>query len=339
LVFVLAPGQVAASPRLRAIQVPGGVVVKGTSLYLGGKPWQFTGINAPEAATDYAINDGCGAAIDLAAYFGSLPRDSVVRVDFDQDETIDVSPGLSHKVVHRDWRGLDQVVAAADGSTTRVRLIPYLGTQGGTCDGGIFKTDEWYKSGYMQAYPGGAGYARSSYWTYLQQVVSRYAGNPAVLMWEPMSEPEAPVCLPGYSGADCYGHDTCPADATTTLVNWFDRVGAEVHALDPGTLVGTGELTSQQCGWAGSGELRIDEAAGVDVASFHDYGWSGVAMPAGLAAAIADAKEAGKPLVVGEVGIPAGMACPTSLPGRGTELWAKLRAAMAAGVAGWLPWC
>ena len=54
----------------------------------------------------------------------------------------------------------------------------------------------------------------------------------------------------------CYGNDTCPTDATTTLVNWFDRVGPEVRALDPGALVGSGELTSAQCGWAGGGELR-----------------------------------------------------------------------------------
>jgi hypothetical protein len=133
---------------------------------------------------------------------------------------------------------------------------------------------------------------------------------------------------------------TATTPATTTLVNWFDRVGAEVHALDPGVPVETGELTSQQCGWSGTGELRIDQAAGVDVASFHDYGSDSVAMPGGLAAAIADAKRAGKPLVVGEVGIPAGNACPaSSLPEPGTEQWAKLHAAFAAGVAGWLPWC
>ena len=159
-------------------------------------------------------------------------------------------------------------------------------------------------------------------------------------MWEPMNEPEASVCLPGYSGAGCYGNDTCPADATTTLVNWFDQVGAEVRFLDPGAIVGTGELTSAQCGWPGSGELRIDEAAGVDVASYHDYGADAVALPGGLAAAIADAKQAGKPLIVGEVGLPAGEACPaTSLPAQGTELGAKLQAAMAAGASGWLAWC
>jgi hypothetical protein len=44
-------------------------------------------------------------------------------------------------------------------------------------------------------------------------------------------------------------------------------------------------------------------------------------------------------LIVGEVGIPAGSACPTSLAELGTELKAKLRAAMAAGAVGWLPWC
>jgi hypothetical protein len=319
--------------------------LRGTSLFLAGRPWQFTGINVPEAASDYAVNGGCGAEIDPLQLFDSLPRDSVVRVNFDQDETIDVSPDVSPTAVNRDWRALDRVVAAADQSTTHVRLIAYLATQGGTCDGEVFKTDQWYKSGYMQPYAAPVGYgdnadyAHSSYWAYLQQVVSRYAGNPAVLMWEPMSEPEASDCLTGYSGGDCYSHKSCPADATTTLFNWFDRVGAEVHALDPEALVDTGELTSEQCGWSGGGELRIDEAAGVDVASYHDYGSASVAMPGGLALAIANAKEAGKPLIVGEVGVPGGEACPTGAPQPGTEMSAKYHAAMAAGVAGWLPWC
>jgi mannan endo-1,4-beta-mannosidase len=339
------PGQAAASPVPATARAQDGVVLRGTSLFLAGKPWQFTGVNAPEAATDYAVNGGCGAAIDLSSLFNSLPLDSVVRVNFDQDETVDVGPHLNPAVVNRDWRGLDQVVAAADQSTSHVRLIAYLGTQGGTCDGEVFKTDEWYRSGYMQPYSGPVGYgdstayAHSSYWAYVQQVVSRYAGNPALLMWEPMSEPEAPECLPGYSGSACYGNDTCPADATATLVHWFDLVGAELHALDPGTLVGTGELTSEQCGWSGGGELRIDEASGIDVASYHDYGSNGKAMPGGLALAIADAKQAAKPLVIGEVGVPTGEACPTGAPRPGTEISAKYRAAMAAGVAGWLPWC
>jgi mannan endo-1,4-beta-mannosidase len=339
------PGQAAASPALTAVRTPDGVVLRGTSLYLASKPWQFTGVNAPEAASDYAINGGCGAEINVLSLFDSLPRNSVVRVNFDQDETIDVGPDVSPRAVNRDWRGLDQVVAAANQSTSHVHLIAYLGTQGGTCDGEVFKTDEWYKSGYLEPYAGPVGYgdstsyAHSSYWSYLQQVISRYAGNPAILMWEPMSEPEASDCLPGYRGGACYGNDTCPADATTTLVNWFDQVGDEVHSLDPGALVGTGELTSEQCGWSGGGESRIDEAAGVDVASYHDYGSDSAAMPGGLALAIADAKQAGKPLVVGEVGVPAGEACPTGAPQPGTEMSAKYRSAMAAGVAGWLPWC
>jgi endo-1,4-beta-mannosidase len=153
-----------------------------------------------------------------------------------------------------------------------------------------------------------------------------------------MGEPEAAQCAPGYTGGECYSHKTCPPSATATLVNWFDRVGAEIHDLDPGTLVGTGDLSDEQCGWAGGGELAIDEAAGVDVASFHDYGSPNVAMPTQLAAAIADAKKAGKPLVVGEVGIAAGNGCPTSLAERAQEMRAKLDAAMSAGVAGWIPW-
>jgi hypothetical protein len=260
-------------------------------------------------------------------------------VDFAQDETLDEGPGVSQTVVHRDWRGLDQVVAAADNSSTHVRLIAVLGMQGGICDGGIFKTDQWYRSGYLQPVVGGEGYARSSYWRYLQEVVSRYSGNQAILMWEPMNEPEASDCAPGVSGSDCYSDKSCPADAATTLVTWFDRVGAEIHLLDPGSLVETGELSGAQCGWSGTGELQIDEAAGVDVASFHDYGSNSVPLSGGLAAAIADAHRAAKPLVVGEVGISAGDDCPTtSLADRAQELHAKLQAAMAAGAAGWLPW-
>ena len=79
-------------------------------------------------------------------------------------------------------------------------------------------------------------------------------------------------------------------------------------------------------------------AAGVDVASFHDYGSAKVAMPAQLAAAIADAKRSGKPLVVGEVGIVAGAGCPTSLAQRADDMRAKVDAAVSAGVAGWVPW-
>ena len=338
LALIAAPPVAAASVLPAATAPASSVSVEGSSLYLNGQPWQFTGINAPEAATDYAVNGGCGAAFNLLPFFNSLPPNSVVRVGFGQDATIDEGPGFKPSVVNRDWQALDRVVAAADESTTHVRLIAGLGGQSGICDGGVFKTDQWYKSGYLRPYTGPDGYARSSYWTYLQEVVSRYAGNPAVLMWEPMGEPEAANCAPGFSGGACYSHKSCPADATATLVNWFDRVGAEIQTLDPGTLVETGDLSDEQCGWTGGGELRIDEATGVDVASFHDYGSPAVAMPAPLALAIADANSAGKPLVVGEVGITAGNGCPTSLAQRAQQMQAKLDAAMSAGVAGWLPW-
>jgi mannan endo-1,4-beta-mannosidase len=334
--FVLAatgPVPASASPA-----GPTGASVVGTSFYLNGKPWQFSGINVPQATTDYSVNGGCGASFSLLPFFDSLPQNSVVRLGFGQDATIEEGPNFRRDKVNRDWQALDRAVAAADESTTHVRLIVDLGGQSGTCDGGVFKTDEWYKSGYLRPYLGADGYARSSYWEYLREVVSRYAANRAILMWEPMGEPEASDCAPGSSGGDCYGHMSCPSDATTTLVNWFNRVGAEIRKLDPGVLVGTGELSDGQCGWAGAGELRIDEASGVDVASFHDYGSPSVAMPGQLTAGIADANEAGKPLVVGEVGIDAGDGCTISLAERAREMGAKLKAAMSAGVSGWIPW-
>jgi mannan endo-1,4-beta-mannosidase len=335
---LVAPAQAAPVVPSTGLANPSGVAAVGTSLYLNGRAWQFTGINVPQAATDYSVNAGCGASFPLLPFFDSLPSYTVVRVSFSQDETIDAQAGVNPAVVNRDWQGLDGLVDAADQSTTHVRLVVDLGNEGGTCDGGVFKTDQWYQSGYLRPFVGVDGYARSSYWDYLKEVVGRYARNPAIFMWEPMGEPEAPDCAPGLSGGSCYSHGPCPPDATRTLVAWFDRVGAEIHTLDPGTLVGTGQLSDEQCGWTGNGELRIDEAAGVDVASYHDYGSPGVAIPAELTEALADANAAGKPLVVGEVGIDAGNGCPTSLAERAAEMRAKLTAAMSAGVAGWLPW-
>ena len=334
LVTPMADPVVVSQPSHPSEKAPAGVHAEGTLLSLHDQPWHFIGINVPQAATDYQVNGGCGAYFDLLPFFDSLPPDSVARVGFGQDATIDEG----RTMVNRDWRALDRVVEAADQSTTHVRLIVGLGGEGGTCDGGVFKTDEWYQEGYMQPYTGPDGYRRSSYWTYLKEVVSRYAGNPAILMWEPMGEPEAADCAPGYSGGECYSHKSCPADATATLVDWFDRVGAQIHEVDPGALVETGALSNEQCGWAGGGELRIDEATGVDVASFHDYGNPDQAMPAQLTAAIADARQAGKPLVVGEVGISAGVGCPTSLAQRAHDMAAKLHAALSAGAAGWVPW-
>ncbi len=50
-----------------------------SGLTLDGQPWWPTGLNAYQLATDWSVNFGCGAMVDLDAYFSSLPPNSVTR--------------------------------------------------------------------------------------------------------------------------------------------------------------------------------------------------------------------------------------------------------------------
>jgi len=304
----------------------------GPALILKGAPWTFVGVNGP--STDYAVNGGCGAAIDYAALFASLPPDSVYRTSFGQDLAI-------NEAHQRDWAGYDQIVNAAERSPTHIKLIISLSSQSGVCDGGHFKDAAWYAGGYRNAY---SDYKddvpREPYWQYLEEVVTRYRDSPAIAMWELVGEPEASVCDPGYVGGDCYSHKTCPANASAILRSFFDSVGSEVHRLDPNHLLSDGALGGQQCGWAGSGGLEVESSLAIDVLAYHDYyGLSGAPLPEEFATRIREAQLLDKPIVSEEVGISARNAihC-TSLSARSQEIATKLLAARRAGVAGFVLW-
>ena len=51
------------------------------SFTLDGRPWWPVGFDAYELGTNWSINEGCGAQVDVDRYFGSLPPNSVTRVD------------------------------------------------------------------------------------------------------------------------------------------------------------------------------------------------------------------------------------------------------------------
>lgn len=312
-----------------------GVTRQGSRLLLDGKPFVFTGVNAPQAATHYDVNGGCGAAIDLDRLFAGLAPNSVVRVGFGQDTAINGVTG------QRDWRALDRVMAAAERSTNQVRLIIGITNQAGICDGGHWRGHDWYAGGFRDvpppSPPGYEAVPRVSYWDWIHELVPRYAGSRSIAMWEPVGEPEAAVCAAGYIGSDCYGHKTCPADATAVLRAFFDEVGGEFHRMDPGRLVASGSLGGDQCGWAGDGSLQIQASPGIDVATFHDYGSDTIPISPWLDRRINEAAALGKPLISEETGINAGYAC-TSVARRAELLEAKRRAGEARGVDGFLPW-
>jgi len=199
----------------------------------------------------------------------------VARVGFGQDATIDEGPGISRTMVNRDWRALDRVVEAADQSTTHVRLISGPWRRGvARATGEFSRQTSGTKRVTCSPTRDRTVIGGSSYWTYLKEVVSRYAGNPAIFdVGAELGEPEAADCAPGYSGGECYSHKSCPRTPRPPWSIGLTVCGAQIHEVDPGAVGRKREhLADEQCGWARSGELRIDEATGVDVASFHDYG-------------------------------------------------------------------
>jgi len=295
-------------------------------------PFVFTGVNAPQATTDYDVNGGCGAAIDIDRLFAGLAPNSVVRVGFGQDAAINGRTG------QRDWRALDRVIVAADRSANHVRLIIGITNQAGTCDGGHWRGHDWYAGAYREVPPPSAdGLPRVSYWSWVHELVPRYTGSRAIAMWEPVGEPEAAVCAAGYDGGDCYSHKLCPANASTVLRAFFDTVGGEFHRLDPSHLVASGSLGGDQCGWAGDGSVFVQGSSGIDVVTFHDYGADTDPLPPWLARRIQEAGVLGKPIISEETGIAAGRSCMT-VARRAELLEAKRRKGEASGVSGFLPW-
>ncbi|MFL5272546.1 MAG: cellulase family glycosylhydrolase [Anaeromyxobacteraceae bacterium] len=120
----------------------------------------------------------------------------------------------------------------------------------------------------------------------------RYGEHPAVLAWELLNEPRG-------DGLDAAG---------AAMRAWVDELGAAVKALAPGHLVGTGE---EGLDAPGSRFARNTASPWVDYGSVHLFPepW-GVApgATAGFGTAFiarrgAEARAAGKPLLVGELGL------------------------------------
>ena len=250
------------------------ITAQGQALEIGGVPSRFTGLNAYELATDWGTNAGCGpmtTPAQIDAFFGSLPRNSIVRFwAFQGSMATNVHTG------QLDWRPLDNVFYEA--AKYHVYLIPVISGQGGSCDGGHWNDPAWYSGGFMDVYNSagnsdGRGLTPLSYWGYMNALVSRYADSPSLGMWEPMGEPEASTCPAAFEPGNCAGHQTCPdeAAAATSLKYFFTAVGTQIHLLDPDHLVEAGFLGSGQCGTTWTDYETVGTSPGIDVLSVHDY--------------------------------------------------------------------
>ncbi|KAF0970826.1 hypothetical protein BPODLACK_00008 [Gordonia sp. YY1] len=78
-----------------------------TGLTLDGKPWWPVGFNAYQLGTDWSVNTGCGAEVDLDDYFAQLPPRALTRFNLYSSFVVDKRSGLM------DFGPLDRVFAAA----------------------------------------------------------------------------------------------------------------------------------------------------------------------------------------------------------------------------------
>jgi len=327
------PHRASSQVRAAALSHPVAPVTRlraaGTALLLDGRPAHLTGINDYGAATSYDVNWGCGSPTgDLDGLFAALRPGSLVRFWAFQAQ------GWDNKVTpqRQELAGIDRVVQAAE--RHHQLLIMTLSDQAGTCDDGHWHDQAFYDGGYQARYrDDGRGLGDIAYQQWVREVVERYRSSPAVGMWEPVNEPEASICVGGCDQA----HRQCPVGAAQSLRHFFDDIGGQVHALDPGSLVALGTEGGGQCGLAGDDFSVVGSSPGVDVLDYHDYGAQTDALPSGLTDRLAQGRALGKPLLVEEAGIDAGQGC-RSYDDRAALLRAKVVAAFAAGAAGYLPW-
>jgi hypothetical protein len=287
---------------------------------LNGVKHAFVGVDAYEIATEWGTNAGCGGELSnsqLNGFFASLPANSLVRIwAFQGTLATNVSTG------RLDWQPLDRVFKAA--AAHDQHLIVAISDQGGTCDGQTWQDPAWYEHGFREVqdleHINGVDLTPLSYWRYMQAIVRHFRSNPALAMWEPMSEAEASTCPAQYEPTNCSGHQTCPNEriAAVALRHFFNVVGGEIHRLDPKHLVESGLLGSGQCGTSYKDFQFVNASPGINVVSIHVYcvpmrtmcgdQWNGEAFRFRQTAAL------DKPLIIGEEGMQAGsgvQGCPT----------------------------
>jgi hypothetical protein len=321
------------------------ITVSGQNLELGGVPTKFTGVNAYEIATAWGSNAGCGGMetpAQIAKLFSSLAPNSMVRFWAFQGAL--ATNDITHQI---DWAPIDQVFYLA--AQYHVYLVPAITDQGGTCDGGHWQDPSWYAGGYKDVFntaanSDGSGLTPLSYWTYMQELVTRYRNSPALGLWEPISEPEASTCAAAYQPSECSGHQTCPNEtvAAADLLSFFNTIGGELHTLDPLHPVEAGFLGGGQCGSVFADYQEVGASPGIDVLSVHDYYGSdliGGDQWNGLAERFSQAAALDKPIITGEVGIAAGNTpgC-ESFSQRADDMSAKMKAQFAAGSSAFLVW-
>jgi mannan endo-1,4-beta-mannosidase len=279
-------------------------------LTLNGSPYWFDGMNI----YDVNSNGGCVPPTEPSTDLDAVSGQEVFRSYFFQN--------WATKNGARDWTRMDATVAAA--AAHHEKVIAVLANEWDYCDGPP-KYLDWWQGGYANAVNFGE---LTSYREWVAEIVTRYADNPAIAMWQLVNEGEA-------RNAD----GSCiEATAASAMRSFADDVGGLVRSLDPNHLISFGAITGE-CGTNESDYQTVNASPAIDVCDYHDYGYpdspEGNPDPYnGLAAAITRCHNLGKPLIVGEMGI----GTTTTFADRANQFDQKFAWQSQNGVAGSLMW-
>jgi mannan endo-1,4-beta-mannosidase len=299
------------------------VTRSGTQLLLGGKAFQFTGINAYNANSQ----DNCfysmasGQTLD-ASMTAMGPGVQVMRSWFFQHLATTANGS-------RDWTAFDHTLAVA--RAHNVRVIATFGNQWSDCDGSLsaqtgYKNESWYRDGYRSSVQPGD---RATYRDWVMEVVRRYGSDPTIMSWQLMNEAEDSVTM----GAPC------SSTAGTTMQGFVRDMAGLVKSADSQHLLSVGTVGSGQCGASGTDYSSLHAIPGVDLCEYHDYSLD--PMPGdqwnGLATRVSQCSALNKPLFIGETGVrPSDVG--GTLTARANLLQTKISQQFRNGVAGELVW-
>lgn len=329
-------------PSSSPVASPSGFVGRsGTQFILDGQPFRFVGFNLFDAAATASYKCAwwerySDAELDQAmAVMKEQAGASVLRIWAFQPYTASGT----------DWSGLDRVITLA--RKHDMKIIPVLENGPEHCsnygsakwqNGDIFYGNA-YRRDYTYGYP-------LSLPDYIDRIVGRYKGEPAIMAWMIMNEA-----------------DTGDKDG---LYTFAAVLSAQIKALDPNHLVTLGTQSNGVSGSSGVDFIRLYGLPTIDFAEGHDYSfWApetealpgsidGHSLPdprspaclttdyipnnAKIGCSIAQSLQIlGKPFLAGEAGVKGG-ADQVARQRRADLLDAKMSAFFANGGSGYLIW-
>jgi hypothetical protein len=245
---------------------PAGKVVRsGTGLFLDGQPYRMVGFGIwPGAVSTWCRppNYDGRDVTKLAGYLANIrktaPHVNTLRVWFFQQFALNGTT--------RDWSGFDACLSKAAAAGFKViACLEDNWSYERTKSHEPALSSSWFNGGYKNTV-----LTKESvpYRQYVQEIVTRYAGDPRIAVWE--------------LGNEMNG----------ITQSFVADVSALIKSIDPHTLVGCGEVGS-----LGTGIYGLPT---VDLASYHYYteysqtNWQAVQSAA---------QAAGKPWIMGEYGI------------------------------------